>query len=242
MQRPDRPGADDALCFRRAQAGDEDARDALVRRHLPLVRSLVRRFAGRGVDADDLLQQGMLGLLQAILGFDPARGFQFSTYAVPHILGEIRRFLREDTPLHLDRRMQAQAQRLRRVQAELAQHLGRTPTLRELSQASGVPAEEIPLALEALRPPLSLEQPADAAQEGASLGEMLPAAPAGDLLLLREQLSCLSSRDRLLFARRFAEGRTQQEIARELGLSQVQVSRLLKKLLATLRGLLSKEG
>ena len=185
MQLPDRLVTDEALCFCRAQAGDNDAQDALVRLHLPLVHSLVRRFLGRGADADDLIQQGALGLLQAIRGFDPARGFQFSTYAVPHILGEIRRFLRKATPLHLDRRMQAQARQLRRAQEQLAQALGRTPTLLELSWESGVPAEEIPLALEALRPPLSLEQPADAAQEGASLGELLaaPAAPEGEMPL-----------------------------------------------------------
>ena len=191
MQLPDRLVTDEALCFCRAQAGDNDAQDALVRLHLPLVHSLVRRLLGRGADADDLIQQGVLGLLQAIRGFDPARGFQFSTYAVPHILGEIRRFLRKATPLHLDRRMQAQARQLRRAQEQLAQALGRTPTLLELSWESGVPAEEIPLALEALRPPLSLEQPADAAQEGASLGELLaaPAAPESEMLFLREQIS-----------------------------------------------------
>ena len=224
MQLPDRLVTDEALCFCRAQAGDNDAQDALVRLHLPLVHSLVQRFLGRGADADDLIQQGVLGLLQAIRGFDPARGFQFSTYAVPHILGEIRRFLRKATPLHLDRRMQAQARQLRRAQEQLAQALGRTPTLLELSWESGVPAEEIPLALEALRPPLSLEQPADAAQEGASLGELLaaPAAPEGEMLFLREQISRWPPRERLLFTRRFVEGCTQQEIAQELGLSQVQ--------------------
>ena len=244
MQLPDRLVADEALYFRQAQAGDDGAREALVRRHLPLVRSLVRRFWGRGADADDLLQQGVLGLLQAIRGFDPARGFQFSTYAVPHILGEIRRFLRKATPLHLDRRMQAQARRLRLAQEQLAQALGRMPTLFELSRESGVPAEEIPLALEALRPPLSLEQPAAAAQEGVSLGELLaaPAAPEGEMLFLREQISHLPLRERLLFTRRFMENRTQQEIAQELGVSQAQVSRLLKKLCTALRGLLQEEG
>lgn len=244
MQLPDRLVTDEALCFCRAQAGDNDAQDALVRLHLPLVHSLVRRFLGRGADADDLIQQGVLGLLQAIRGFDPARGFQFSTYAVPHILGEIRRFLRKATPLHLDRRMQAQARQLRRAQEQLAQALGRMPTLLELSRQSGVPAEEIPLALEALRPPLSLEQPADAAQEGASLGELLaaPAAPEGEMLFLREQISRWPPRERLLFTRRFVEGCTQQEIAQELGLSQVQVSRLLKKLCTALRDLLQEEG
>lgn len=210
----------------------------LFKKHLPLVHSLVRRYSGGYADSEDLFQVGSIGLLKAIRNYDKTRGTAFSTYAVPVISGEIRSYLREQGAIKYSRSLKSQALRIRRLSDELEQRLGRAPTLLELEQAGGVKREEILMALDALRTPLSL----DAAEPGAMAG---PAAvEAGDeevldRVALREALADLPARERQVIICRFFQHRSQRETAEMLGISQVHVSRLERKVLNELRNALA---
>ncbi len=231
-------GGDELLLL--AHDGDRAARERLVVENSGLVWSVARRFFGRGVEAEDLYQLGCLGFLKAIDGYDPARGTQFSTYAVPKIAGEIRRFLRDDGPIKVSRGMKERAATIRRARDRLAKQLGREPRVGELSEAVGLSPEEIAAA------ELSAEAPDSLQRETADGLPLEGLVSSGDMeerivesVALRDALSKLSERERLLIELRFFRSLTQQQTAKVLGVSQVQVSRLEKKALEELRRLIA---
>ncbi|PZN07212.1 sigma-70 family RNA polymerase sigma factor [Thermaerobacter composti] len=232
----------EAELWARARQGDAEARERLVALHMPLVRHVARRFAGLGHDLDDLVQAGTVGLLQAIDGFDPDRGYQFSTYAVPAILGEIRRWLRANDPAGLTRAMRARVTAIRRAAEAMEQELGHRPTAAAVAARLGCDVADVAFALEAAQGPLSLDEPLGADPDAAARGQRL-AAPAepdwGDRVAVRAALAQLPPRLRTVLTLRFFRDLTQAEVAAALGISQPQVSRLEKAGLAHLRRLLA---
>lgn len=224
--------------WERVHAGDAAARDEAVRANLGLVRHVVRRFAAAGFDTEDLFQLGCLGLVKAVDRFDPGRGVEFSTYAVPLILGEIRCFLRDDGPLRVSREVKRVVRQARRMEEELRAATGRDPSLGDLAAALDMDRADLAAALESSAGPVSLHQPAAGEPDGPTLAECITDATAAgwdDAVALRAGLARLQPRLRCVVELRFYRDLTQQEIARLLGISQVQVSRLEKKALATLR-------
>lgn len=222
--------------LRSAQEGDREACERAVIENNGLIWSVVRRYYGRGVDADDLYQLGCLGFLKAIQGFDFDYGTCFSTYAVPKIAGEIRRFLRDDGTVKVSRTIREQAQMLYTVRERLRQELGREPVLSELSEATGLPPEEIARIEIATDTPESLQQET---VEGLTLegtiGTDAPEETMVERIALRQAIECLPEKERMTILLRYFKGLTQQQTARLLGVSQVQISRLERRGLQRLR-------
>lgn len=232
----ERYGGDELL--RAARDGDREARERLVVENSGLVWSVARRFFGRGVEPDDLYQLGCMGFLKAIDGYDPERGTQFSTYAVPKIAGEIRRFLRDDGPVKVSRTLKERASLIRRERERLAKQLDREPRLGELADALGLSPEDIAAAELAVEAPDSLQRESfDGMTVESSLTEGSMEESIVESVALRDAIASLAERERMLIELRFFRGFTQQQTARVLGVSQVQVSRLEKKALETLRRL-----
>ncbi len=225
----------------RAQQGDREAEEALLRENAGLVWSIARRFFGRGTEPDDLYQLGSLGLIKAIRGFDLGYGTRFSTYAVPKIAGEIRRFLRDDGEIKVSRSLKEAAMTLRLARGRLQQRLGRDPTVSELSLETGMPPEEIAMCEEATREVESLQQPTG--EDGFSLEELLSLSPdANDLaerVALRDAIGRLKEEEKAVIGLRYYRGMTQQAAAEVLKISQVQVSRLERRAVSALREALS---
>lgn len=218
-----------------ARAGDSAACEQVLRENNGLIWSVVRRYYGRGVEPDDLYQLGCLGFLKAVRGFDPAYGTQFSTYAVPKIAGEIRRFLRDDGPVKVSRGQKEQALAIHRARNQLTAQLGREPTLSELAQATGLTPEDIASADLATAAVASLQ--AESSETGLALEGMV-ASPEEDLVervALRTAIDRLPQQQRMLILLRYYKGLTQDKTAKILGVSQVQVSRLEKKAIQFLR-------
>lgn len=232
--------------WQRARRGDRQAREQLVAMNLPLVRHVARRFSGFGHDFDDLVQAGTVGLLQAIDGYDPDRGYQFSTYAVPVILGEIRRFLRESDPVGMGRAMRARVAEIRRVAAAVEQRLGRRPTAAEVAGELGCDVADVAFALEGAQAPVSLDERMGDEPDADPRLERVAAEPGidwNDVIAVRAALAQLPPRLRTVVVLRFFRDRTQAEVADAIGLSQPQVSRLERAALAELRRVLaSAEG
>lgn len=222
---------------------DRVARDHLVEELMPLVRSLARRYAGRGEPLEDLVQVGAIGLIKAIDRFDLERGVELSTYAVPTILGEIRRHFRDRSwGVHVPRRMKELSLRVSRVVDDLSSELGRSPTVAEIATAAEVEEEDVIEALETARAhtPTSLSIPVDASGE-LTLIDLLGEDEVGYEALergsvVRTGLDELDERERRIVVLRFLHGLTQSEIAAELGISQMHVSRLLRRSLAAMHG------
>ena len=213
-----------------AQAGDQAAMQTLLQENTPLVWSVAKRFYGRGCEPEDLFQLGAIGLLKAIRAFDLQRPVELSTYAVPMIMGEIRRFLRDDGPVKVSRTLRERAAMLRQLQTRLESDTGQSPRLSDLCRESGLEPEEV---LEALNAPRDTDS-LDAALPGQerTLGEMLPAGGEGRVvegLALQEAISRLEPQLRQVILLRYMRDLTQQKIAVILGITQVQVSRLEKK-------------
>lgn len=213
-----------------AQAGDQAAMQTLLQENTPLVWSVAKRFYGRGCEPEDLFQLGAIGLLKAIRAFDLQRPVELSTYAVPMIMGEIRRFLRDDGPVKVSRTLRERAAMLRQLQTRLESDTGQSPRLSDLCRESGLQPEEV---LEALNAPRDTDS-LDAALPGQerTLGEMLPAGGEGRVvegLALQEAISRLEPQLRQVILLRYMRDLTQQKIAVILGITQVQVSRLEKK-------------
>ena len=208
--------------------------------YIPLIWSIVRRYYGRGVEPDDLYQLGCLGFIKAIKGFDFAFGTQFSTYAVPKIAGEIRRFLRDDGAIKVSRSMREQAATIFAAREKLKNTLGREPALSELSEETGFNAEEIAQCELAVAAPDSLQRETG---DGLTLEGMLGGESPEDGLIeriaLREAIDELPEREKMTILLRFFKGLTQEQAARLLGVSQVQVSRLERRALEKLRASLS---
>lgn len=232
---------DNAALLERARLGDESACEDLLTGNEGLIWSIVRRYSGRGVENDDLYQLGCLGFVKAVKGFDPAFGCQFSTYAVPKIAGEIRRFLRDDGAVKVSRTIKEQAAGIRMARDRLLHTLGREPTLSELSEVCGLTAEEIAAADTAVSSVASLQS--EAGEEGLTLEGVLSAEGSMEedvveRLTLRQAVESLPQREREVIFLRYYKDLTQERAARVLGISQVQVSRVEKKAVTALRALL----
>ena len=222
--------------LRAAQEGDRDACEQAVIENNGLIWSVVRRYYGRGVDPEDLYQLGCLGFLKAIQGFDFDYGTCFSTYAVPKIAGEIRRFLRDDGAIKVGRGLREQAQTLYTVRQRMRQQLGREPALSELSEATGWTVEEIAQVDLATDAPDSLQrETADGLTLEGTLGTEAPEESLVERIALREAIDHLPERERMTILLRYFKGLTQDQTARILGVSQVQVSRLERRGLKRLR-------
>ncbi|MBR5534944.1 MAG: sigma-70 family RNA polymerase sigma factor [Ruminiclostridium sp.] len=223
--------------IRAAQDGDQAAYQQLVEENTGLIWSVVKRYTHRGVESEDLFQLGCLGFLKAVQGFDPAFGTQFSTYAVPKIAGEIRRFLRDDGMVKVGRGMKEQALTIYRARVQLVDQLGREPALSELAQTTGLTPEDIAAADLATASVSSLQ--AESRETGLALEGMLgsesPEEGLVERVALRTAIDRLPERERKLILLRYYKGLTQDKTAKILGISQVQVSRLEKKTLQALR-------
>lgn len=247
-----------SVLIERSHAGDKAAREVLVEKNLGLIHHIVRRFAGRGYDTEDLFQIGSIGLMKAIDKFDLSMEVRFSTYAVPMITGEIKRFLRDDGMVKVSRTIKENGLKVKIARQQLQSSLKRDPTLQELSGATGLSMEEIVLAMEA---GVEVESIYSAAYQedgnetylvdkvvrgvsgcvGTSLGSYSAAGNDAEKeellnhLVIRQLMDSLGERERRLIGLRYFQDKTQTEVARDLGISQVQVSRLEKKILLRLR-------
>ena len=229
--------------LRQAQAGDRQASEALVEENTGLIWSVAKRFLGRGTEAEDLYQLGCLGFLKAVEGFDLAYGTQFSTYAVPKIAGEIRRFLRDDGAIKVSRSLKEQSATIKATRNRLTQALGREPTVLEISRQTGFTPEEIAIAETATAATESIQR--ETGDEGFTLENILTDTESEEKMLeriaLRQAISRLPEREGLVIRLRYFHSLTQERVSRVLQVSQVQVSRIEKKALGILRELL-KEG
>lgn len=222
--------------LREAQKGNRDACEQVVLENNGLIWSVVRRYYGRGVEPDDLYQLGCLGFLKAVQGFDFDYGTCFSTYAVPKIAGEIRRFLRDDGTVKVGRFIREQAQTLYSARERLRHQFGREPTLSELSEATGFMPEEIAQIELATDTPESLQQEtADGLTLEGTLGTEAPEEGLVERIALREAIDALPEKERMTILLRYFKGMTQEQTARVLGVSQVQISRLERRGLKRLR-------
>ena len=223
----------------RAQNGDNDACQQVLTENVGLIWSIVKRYSGCGVDTDDLYQLGCIGFIKAVKGFDLTYGTQFSTYAVPKIAGEIRRFLRDDGSVKVGRSLREKGQTLFYTRERLRHTLGREPQLSELAQETGMTVEEV-AAVELANGPLeSLQQETIGGLTlESTLGTDSPEEGMVEKIALREAIDSLPERERITILLRFFRGMTQEQTARILKVSQVQVSRLERKGLAKLREIL----
>ncbi len=221
----------------RSQAGDAVATETLVTENSGLIWSVARRFVGRGTELDDLYQLGCLGFLKAVEGFDLEYGTQFSTYAVPKISGEIRRFLRDDGAVKVSRSIKEQASTIRSVRNQLSAALGREPTIQEISRQTGFSPEEIALAETATAATESIQR--ETGEEGFSLENILTDTESEERMVekidLRQAIEALPEREKTVVKLRYFHCLTQQQVAKIMSVSQVQVSRIEKKAIAELR-------
>ena len=230
------------------RAGDESARDQLVERYMPLVKSLAARYSGRGEPQEDLIQVGSIGLLLSIERFDTERQVQFTTYAVPTIVGEIQRHFRDRAwALHVPRRMKELSVRLSRTVQTQTAELGRAPTIAELAQMVGTNEDEVVEALQTSEAysTRSLSQPLGHDGDDETMQDVLGHDDRGyveveDMVLVEAGLDALDQRERRIVELRFFDGLTQSEIAAQIGISQMHVSRLLRRALITMRGRLEE--
>jgi len=226
------------------RAGDVDAREQMVERYLPLVRSVASRYAGRGEPLEDLVQVGSIGLVLALDRFDLERGTKFTTYAVPTIVGEIQRHFRDRAwAVHVPRRMKEQSLRVARVVESSTADLGRSPTIAELAETMELEEDEVVEALETYRAyaTRSLSQPLGSSGDEETMEDVLGETERGyeeveHGTLLEAGLAALDDRERTIVELRFFDGLTQSEIAARIGISQMHVSRLLRRALVTMRG------
>jgi len=230
-----------AIC--KAQKGDKGQRDALVEANIGLIYMVLKRFTYRGYEQEDLFQIGVIGLIKAIDKFDLGRELSFSTYAVPMIIGEIRRFLRDDGMLHVSRQIKDNARKIAIVKEELKKTLNAEPTIAELERETGLSAEEILTAMEATAEVESIYKPilgnqdegkltlADQIEDGRRTEQELI-----NQITVKQMLDTLEEKERKLIELRYMMGKTQTEIAQILGMNQVAVSRMEKRILLQLRG------
>lgn len=227
--------------------GDNAAREELIQGNLRLVLSVIQRFNNRGENVDDLFQVGCIGLMKAIDNFDLSQNVRFSTYAVPMIIGEIRRYLRDNNPIRVSRSLRDIAYKALQIRDRLASEKGVDPTLTEIAEALGVDREEIVFALDAIQEPISLFEPIyhDGGDPIFVMDQIDDEKTSDSVWIeeisLREAIGNLGDRERKILNMRFFEGRTQMEVAEEIGISQAQVSRLEKAALLDLK-LHYKEG
>ena len=226
--------------IRLSQAGDEAATESLVQENSGLIWAIARRYVGRGTELEDLYQLGCLGFLKAVEGFDLSFGTQFSTYAVPKISGEIRRFLRDDGAVKVSRGIKEQAAAIKSIRNALTNALGREPTVNEISRQTGFSPEEIALAETATAATESIQR--EVGDEGFSLEDVLSDTESEERMVekiaLRQAISKLPEREKTVIQMRYFHGLTQDRVAKVLDVSQVQVSRIEKKAIGLLREVL----
>lgn len=220
--------------------GDAEARQKMINGNLRLVLSVVQKFSGRGENLDDLFQVGCIGLIKAIDNFNPDLGLKFSTYGQPMIIGEIRRFLRDNNALRVSRSMRDVAYKAMQAREQLQKELGRDPTPEQIAQRIGLPKRTVTLALESVVEPISLYEPVyndggDAICVLDQLGESGSEENWISAMSLRDTMNSLSPREKKIMALRYLSGKTQVEVAKEIGISQAQVSRLEKNALARIK-------
>ena len=223
--------------LQKVRQGDQEARNRLVSCNLRLVLSVVQRFSNRGEPMDDLFQVGCVGLIKSIDNFDTAQQVRFSTYAVPMIIGEIRRYLRDNSPVRVSRSLRDTAYAALTAKERLLATLNREPTVEEIAKEMGIRREEVVFALDAISDPISLYEPIfqDGGDAICVMDQVRDERNTDDSWLeqiaMKQALSDLSDREKRILALRFYDGRTQMEVAREIGISQAQVSRLEKGVL-----------
>lgn len=229
------------VLFRRMQEGDKAARAELIQGNLRLVLSVIQRFNNRGEPVDDLFQVGCIGLMKAIDNFDLSQNVRFSTYAVPMIVGEIRRYLRDNNPIRVSRSIRDIAYKALQVRDALTHRNSREPTINEIAAELNIPREEVVFALDAIQEPVSLFEPIyEDGGDPIFVMDQIRDDKDHDAswlegMAIREALRRLDNREKLILALRFYEGKTQMEVAEEIGISQAQVSRLEKAALMQLR-------
>lgn len=225
----------------RSKEGDEDARQQLIEGNLRLVLSVIQRFSGRGENPDDLFQVGCIGLMKAIANFDPTKQVRFSTYGVPMIAGEVRRYLRDNSVIRVSRSLRDVAYRVLQCKEEMLPEMGREPTLEEVSKRLGLPREEVSEAMDAVSAPVSLHDPvyADGGDPLTVMDQVRDTRNTDERWLeklsLRTAFEGLGNREKQILSLRFYDGKTQIEVAGILGISQAQVSRLEKGAIGTMR-------
>ncbi len=222
------------VLFQKFQAGDYQVRQKLVNGNLRLVLSVIQRFNNRGECVDDLFQVGCIGLMKAIDNFDLGQNVKFSTYAVPMIIGEIRRYLRDNNPIRVSRSLRDIAYKALQIRDQLTNRHSREPTIYEIAEVLNVPKEDVVFALDAIQDPVSLFEPVY--QDGGDpifVMDQLSDDKTKDMqwieeIALKEAMNKLNDREKMILSMRFFEGKTQMEVAEEIGISQAQVSRLEK--------------
>ena len=227
--------------LRRSSAGDKAAREKLIFGNLRLVLSVIQKFAGRGEQMDDLFQVGCIGLMKAIDNFDVEQGVRFSTYGVPMIIGEIRRYLRDNSAIRVSRSLRDTAYRVLQAREKLQRRDQREPTVEEVAGELHIPREDVVFAMEAISDPVSLYEPLySEAGDTLCIMDQVSDRTAGDeawieQLSLKDAIAHLGERERNILAMRFYQGKTQMEVSREIGISQAQVSRLEKNAIGNIK-------
>ena len=227
--------------LRRSQAGDQAARERLIEGNLRLVLSVIQRFLGRGENPDDLFQVGCVGLLKAIANFDVNLNVRFSTYGVPMIAGEIRRYLRDNSAIRVSRSMRDTAYRVLQAREKLQRENQREPTVEQIAKELDIPREEVVFAMDAVVDPVSLFDPvySDGGDTVCVMDQVRDTRNTDeswlDRIALREAVDKLSPREQRILAMLFYDGKTQMEVSGEIGISQAQVSRLEKNAISTIR-------
>lgn len=222
----------------RSQQGDKEARDFLVEKNMRLIWSVVQRFLNRGYDPDDLFQIGSIGLIKSIDKFDLSYDVKFSTYAVPMIIGEIQRFIRDDGSVKVSRSLKEIGNKIRKKKDELTKQMGRSPTIHEIADALEITPEEVVHAQEAAKSPHSIHETIfENDGDPITLLDQIADEDTNwfDKLTLEEAIKRLNKRERLIIYLRYYKDQTQTEVAERLGISQVQVSRLEKKILKEMK-------
>ena len=226
--------------LKRVKAGDRSARDTLINGNLRLVLSVIQRFTGRGENLDDLFQVGCIGLIKSIDNFDITQNVRFSTYAVPMIIGEIRRYLRDNNSIRVSRSIKDTAYKAMQVKERLASKNQHEPTVEEIAKELLIPVEEVVIALESIVSPISLYDPVysdggDTIYVLDQVGDNNDDVNWLDEIALKEAIKKLSEREKHILSLRFMQGKTQMEVSEEIGISQAQVSRLEKSALQRIR-------
>ena len=221
--------------------GDKEAREKFIQGNLRLVLSVIQRFQNRGENADDLFQIGCVGLIKALDNFDLSQNVQFSTYAVPMIIGEIRRYLRDNNPIRVSRSIRDLAYKALQVREKVTKETGKEPTVEQIAKILEIEKEEIAFSLDAIQDPISLQEPIykdgsenlyieDQVKDNKNIDEKW-----AENLTIAQAMKKLNKREKEIIARRFFDGRTQMEVAEEIGISQAQVSRLEKDAINRIR-------
>ena len=227
--------------FIKIKQGDEEARNTFINGNLRLVLSVIQRFYGRGENADDLFQIGCIGLIKSIDNFDLSQGVQFSTYAVPMIIGEIRRYLRDNNSIRVSRSIKDLAYKSLQYKEKFNKENGREPTIEEIAKELGVTKEEIAFSFDAIQDPISLQEPVyNDGSESIFIMDQVKDSKNSDEswaenMTITEALKRLGEKEKRIIMKRYFDGRTQMEVAEEIGISQAQVSRLEKNALENIK-------